>query len=231
MLAAVLLGAAVVLTLAGVGDTAGFPDWQALVLGRRTGRDRAPSGLVLRPPRARPVARRLDVPRGARRLQPHVRRGAPPGHDARGGGVLLPRPHRDGARLAPHAADPAAGDGRRAPRLDRARRDDPRGGGRARLRGRDHRASRRALADRDPARRVRARALARRPSPRDQGGPRAVVEGGLRHRGSPRRSPSPRASRARGSRSRRAGSSAWTETRPPACRSSCSCPRCSVPCC
>ena len=33
VLAAVLLGAAVVLTLAGVGDTAGFPDWQALVLG------------------------------------------------------------------------------------------------------------------------------------------------------------------------------------------------------
>jgi undecaprenyl-diphosphatase len=33
VLAAVLLGAAVVLTLAGVGDTTGFPDWQALVLG------------------------------------------------------------------------------------------------------------------------------------------------------------------------------------------------------
>jgi Bacitracin resistance protein BacA len=33
VLAAMLLGAAVVLTLAGVGDTVGFPDWQALVLG------------------------------------------------------------------------------------------------------------------------------------------------------------------------------------------------------
>ena len=32
-LAAVLLGAASVLTIAGVGDTAGFPDWQAFVLG------------------------------------------------------------------------------------------------------------------------------------------------------------------------------------------------------
>jgi undecaprenyl-diphosphatase len=33
VLAAALLGAAVLLTVAGVGDAAGFPDWQALVLG------------------------------------------------------------------------------------------------------------------------------------------------------------------------------------------------------
>ena len=33
MLAAALLGAAAALTIAGVGDAAGFPDWQALVLG------------------------------------------------------------------------------------------------------------------------------------------------------------------------------------------------------
>ena len=55
----------------------------------RAGRDGAAPGLVLRPPRARSVARRLDVPRGARQLQPDVRCRAAPGHDARGGGYFF----------------------------------------------------------------------------------------------------------------------------------------------
>ena len=33
VLAAALLGAAALLTIAGVGDRSGFPDWQAFVLG------------------------------------------------------------------------------------------------------------------------------------------------------------------------------------------------------
>ncbi len=139
------------------------PELAGARAGHRPGGHRAPSDLVLRPSRARPLARRLDVPRGERRLQPHLRRRAPPRHDARGGGLLPPRSHGDGAGLVPHPSHPPNRDARRASRVDRARRDDPCGDRRARVRGRDHRPPRRAVADRDPAGRVRGRALARRP--------------------------------------------------------------------
>ena len=179
-LAAALLGAAAVLTVARSGGRARVPGLAGIRARRRPGRDRAAPRLVLGASDPRPVARRLDVPRGARRLQPDLRRRAPPGDDAGRRGYFARDLWRDGARVLPHVANAAARDARRAACLDRPRRDDPGRHRRARPRGHHHGALGRALADRDPALRLRTRALARRPPPGDAEGARVVPQGGPR---------------------------------------------------
>ena len=140
----------------------------------RPGFHRAPADLLVGPPDPRAVARRLALPRAERRVQPDVRRRAPPRHARRRGRVLLgddrPAPRRGlGARSAPPGRDT-----RRAASLVRRHRDDPGCRRRARWRGRDRRSPRRAVADRDLPRRVRRPALDRRPRvcvSRSDGGP------------------------------------------------------------
>ena len=98
------LSVAVVLTLLGVGDQAGrAAELAGARAGARPGRDGAAADLLVGSPDPRAVARRLAVPEGARRLQPDVRRGAPPGHARRGRRLLLARHRRARGRVVPDA--------------------------------------------------------------------------------------------------------------------------------
>ncbi len=101
--AGVALAIAVLLCILGVGDSpTALTDWQAFVLGAVQGFTELLPGLVVRPPDPRPLAVRLDISRGASRLQQDVRRRAPR-RNARGGRrVLLARARR--ARSAPGGA-------------------------------------------------------------------------------------------------------------------------------
>ena len=131
----------------------------------RPGCDRAAADLVVGPPDPRPVALRLGVPEGERRLQPDIRRLAP-SRDARGRCRVLPRgPRTTGEGLDRFDSAPPDRVGGRADRLARRGRDIP---GRARRGGRrepDRRAPGRAMADRTSPRALRRVAVAGRSSP------------------------------------------------------------------
>ena len=141
---------------------AALTDGQALVLGVVQGADRAPPDLVVRPPRS--SSRGSATGRTSRSTTTSTRRStsrSTSGTLVAVGGVLLARHRATGRRVARHAA------ARR--RIETA--DEriawfvlvatiPAGVVGLARRGRDRRPSRRAVADRDPARRVRAPALA-----------------------------------------------------------------------
>ena len=222
---------ALVLTLIGWSDDAVEAARLAGARARaRAGVHGAAADLVLRAPDPRPVARRLDVPEGARGLQQDVRRRAPPRHARRRRRVLLARPDRLRGRLVPQRLAPLDRGRGREDRLDHRRRKHSCRHHRRRLPERDRGPPRGAVADRDPLRGLRASCCGwadRRPGA--QGHRRSRPQAGVARR--PRPEPRARAGRlAVGDHDHRGPvPRAHAATPPRGSRFSCSSRSCSAP--